>query len=154
VNKRKGIEMTEIVKEQPKEFGFFAGLCIVIGAIGLLVNIVILFLSISPGSSSNFKAIAPVLLRSAFHLARDFGNIFGGIKVKRHLNWARQLIVLCASLSLIELVYNTISSASSRALHVSPISLSYFLVPLFIESSIIYYFSRQTVRDFVKNSVA
>ena len=147
--------MTGIDNELPKGFNFFAGLCIVLGAIGLLFNSAFLILSIAPGTlPPKIQAVAPAYWLSAFHLAQDLGNVFGGIKVKKHMNWARLLIVICNSVGLIEMIYNTISSVSSGELQITPITISFFLIPVFIDSSIIYYFSRQTVRDFVNTSAA
>lgn len=143
--------MTQIGSEAPKGFGFFTGLCIVLGAIGVLGNSVLLFVSIANGSASEIALLAPAWM-SALNIGMDSLQIYCGIQVRKHVNWARMILIALASISLLQLLYNTASLLFSERLSISATTISYFMIPLFIDSSIIYYFSRQTVKDFVKGS--
>ena len=141
--------MIEMGDKQPAGFRFFTGLCLFLGGIGLLGTIIFLIIGISHGLSPNMKE--KVFWLSALHLVRDAGYIYGAVKVNKRINLGRQIILTCATTSLLALFYNTSMSLSKGEIQPSLMTIVYFLVPLFLEGSIVIYFSRKAVRDFVAN---
>jgi len=143
--------MLQEIEAAPRGFGFFVWLSIVLGAIGILGNTVLLVLSIAHGSASEVSLLAPAWL-SALQITADSLQVYSGIQVRRHVDWARKALIALASISLVELLYNTGSLLQSQRLVLSPTTTSYFLIPLCIHSSIFYYFSRRAVKDFVRGA--
>jgi len=141
--------MTEIHDELPKGFKFFTGLCIFIGAVGLLVNGILLLLCFVPGLSPKLKEVAPGFWLSTLHIARDVGYIIGAKKSKKHQEWGPKLVIICAATSLLELIYNSVTSVYKAEIPITPVSISYMVIPLILEGSIIYYFTRRSVRAYV-----
>lgn len=141
--------MTTIDNEIPKGFRFFTGLCIFIGVVGLLLNGIFLLLSFAPALPPKMKEVAPGFLLSTLHIARDIGYIIGAKKSKEHQIWAPKLLVICAGTSLLELIYNTTTSLYKAEIPVTPVSISYMVIPLILEGSIIYYFTRSSVIAYV-----
>lgn len=142
--------MTRIRSETPKFFKLFASLCLFLGGIGFIANTFFLILGLSHVSSPNIKDIPPATWLSAFHLFRDAGYLAGGIKIRRRVGWARQLLVICAATSLFELFYNTLTLLTKGEIRPSPSTIAYFLLPLLLEGSVLIYYSRKSVRDFVQ----
>lgn len=141
--------MTTTDDEVPKGFRFFTGLCIFIGTVGLLVNGIFLVVSFAPALPPKMKEVAPGFLLSTLHIARDIGYIIGAKKSKERQNWAPKLLVLCAGTSLLELIYNSITTIYKAEIPITPVSISYMVIPLLLEGSIIYYFTQRSVMAFV-----
>lgn len=144
--------MTENGNDLPKGFKFFTGLCIFIGAVGLLVNGIFLVLSFAPGLPPKLKEVAPGFWLSTLHLTRDAGYIIGATKSKKCQEWAPKLLVICAATSLMELIYNEIMSLAKGEIQLTPVSISYLVIPFLLEGSIIYYFTRKSVTTYVTGS--
>ena len=137
--------MTGNHSDLPKGFGFFTGLCLVIGVVGLLGNTLFLFMNISHGMS--LKAREGVLLfwLTALHLTRSAGYVAGWAMVRKQIVWARPLIIACAATSLVELLYNTAASMMKGVNPLVPATITYFLIPFILEGSIFCYFFRRQV---------
>jgi len=141
--------MTITDNEIPNGFKFFTGLCIFIGTVGLLVNGIFLLLSFAPALPPKMKEVAPGFLLSTLHIALDIGYIIGAKKCKEHQRWAPRLLIIFAATSLLELIYNTITSLYKAEITITPVSLSYLVIPLILEGSIIYYFTQRSVMAYV-----
>lgn len=141
--------MTVTREELPKAFKFFTGLCLFIGGVGLLVNGIILVLCFAPGLPPRLKEVMPSFWLSTLHISLDIGYITGAKKSKEHKEWAPKLVILCASTSLIVLIYNSITSLYKAEIPISAVSISYMVIPLILEGSIIYYFTRRSVIAYV-----
>ena len=129
----------------PKWFGFFTGLCLVIGVAGLLGNGIFLAMNISHGLSPKAPEFARIFWLSALHLTRSAGYVAGWAMARSRIVWARLLIIACAATSLLELLYNTIDSLTKGVIQPTPATLAYFLVPLILEGSILWYFFRRPI---------
>lgn len=141
--------MLQEIEAAPRGFSFFVWLSVVLGVTGVLGNSVLLVLSIAHGSASEVSLLAPAWL-SALQITTDSLQAYSGIQVRKHVDWARKALIVLASISLAELLYNTGSLLQSQRLVLSPTTISYFLIPLCIHSCIIYYFSRRAVKYFVR----
>ena len=133
----------------PKGFGFFCGLCLVLGLVGLAGNVLFLLMNISHGMSPKAREGLILIGLMALHLTRSAGYLAGWTMILKRMTWARPLIVACAATSLLELSYNTIASAVRGTLQPTPATAAYFLIPLIIEGSVFWYFSRRAVGEYL-----
>ncbi|MBJ6723833.1 hypothetical protein [Geomesophilobacter sediminis] len=133
----------------PKWLGIFTGLCIVMGIIGVLTNLVFLVMSLLHGSSIGVVLKTSIFWLSLFHVIRDGGLVYGGVEARGRQRAARYVIYFCAGTSLLELIYNTVLLGSKGSLIASITTIGFFVVPAAIQVALLYYFSKSEVKAFL-----
>lgn len=128
----------------PKGFKTIRNLCIILGVLGIIVVIYIITMR-----ESNIIQILQEnnqgFLATSFDFLRTMGFLFGAILIFKLKDYARIIILICATSSLLEMVYNTITSDVVFPV----IILVSIIVSIILDAIIIDFFCNPKIKRFI-----
>lgn len=129
---------------RPKGFKFVVGLCIFIGAMGIVSRTA---LWLSPNSNFLSSQLTASTLVNCIQSIFDVGYLLGGIFVFNKRNWARILILVVAAAKILDWLYAAIVFRWMFSVNSLVI---WALIPLIISVVIVIYFSRLRVKAYME----
>ncbi|MCJ7530174.1 MAG: hypothetical protein MUO64_03995 [Anaerolineales bacterium] len=135
--------------EKPKGFSFIRVFCIFIGGIGTIGGIITILAMQNPSINQTLQQSNQGFLATFWDMLRNAGFLIGGILIFKMRNHGRLLIVICATLGLLEVFYHTFLAISSPAYNFTPLLISYTVIAILINSGVLAYFSNKNVKTFI-----